>query len=56
MSNAVIVPLLLMHVYGVTEAWWFLLLTVSAGELISCGLIGLPVYHLVQKNISRILP
>ena len=55
-SNAVIVPLLLMHVYGVTEAWWFLLLTVSAGELISCGLIGLPVYHLVQKNISRILP
>lgn len=48
-SNALIIPPVLMHVYGAEEAWWFLVLTVGAGELISCALIGMVVYELAQK-------
>lgn len=51
--NALIIPPVLQYVYGATEAWWFLVLTISAGELISCGLLGLPVYHFAQKNLFK---
>ena len=50
-SNTVIVPIVLQQVYGVPDALWFLMLTVGAGELISCGLLGL----LIFKPASRIL-
>ena len=49
LSNAAIVPVVLMKVYGVPEAWWFLVLTVGAGELISCGLLGLLVYRAASR-------
>ena len=45
-SNVVIVPLVLMKVYGMTDAWWYLALTVGAGELIACGLLGLLVWRI----------
>ena len=48
-SNAVIVPIVLMKVYGVADAWWFLVLTVGAGELISCGLLGLLLWKTAQR-------
>ena len=54
-SNAVIVPLVLIHVYEVPDAWWFLVLTVGAGELISCALIGLMVYQTAKQHLSRYL-
>ncbi len=44
-SNMVIVPIVLMKVYGLEDAWWYLALTVGAGEVISCGLLGLLVYR-----------
>ena len=49
LSNAAIVPIVLMKVYGVPDAWWFLVLTVGAGELISCGLLGLLVWRVGQR-------
>ena len=49
LSNAAIVPIVLMKVYGVPDAWWFLVLTVGAGELISCGLLGLLVWKVAQR-------
>ena len=49
-SNAAIVPVILLKVYGVPDAWWFLVLTVGAGELISCGLLGLLLY----RGMSRV--
>ena len=52
-SNAVIVPVILIKVYNVPDAWWFLVLTVGAGEVISCGLLGLLLYSAVKK--TRIL-
>ena len=45
-SNVVIVPVILMKVYGMTDAWWYLALTVGAGELIACGLLGLLVWRI----------
>lgn len=49
-SNAAIVPVVLMKVYGVTDAWWFLVLTVGAGELIACALLGLMLHSAIEKN------
>ena len=44
-SNMVIVPIVLMKVYGLEDAWWYLALTVGAGEVISCGLLGMLLYR-----------
>ena len=48
-SNAIIVPIILIKVYAVPDAWWFLVLTVGAGELISCGLLGLLLWKTAQR-------
>ena len=52
-SNMVIVPIVLQKVYGVEDAWWYLMLTVGAGEVISCGILGLLLYHSV-KHIPQL--
>ena len=52
-SNAIIVPIILIKVYAVPDAWWFLVLTVGAGEIISCGLLGLLLWKAL-KNIPQI--
>ena len=48
-ANAVIVPFVLQKVYGVEDAWWYLVLTVGAGELIACGILGMLLYHSLKK-------
>jgi uncharacterized membrane protein len=48
-SNMVIVPIVLQKVYGATEAWWYLVITVGIGEIISCGILGLLLYQAVRK-------
>ena len=47
-SNMVIVPIVLQRVYGVPDAWWYLVLTVGAGEVISCGVLGLLLWRAVK--------
>ena len=49
LSNMAIVPIVLQRVYGVEDAWWYLVLTVGIGEIISCGVLGLLLYHSVRK-------
>ena len=39
-SNAIIVPFVLIYAYGLTDAWWFLFITVGIGESLSCGVLG----------------
>ena len=41
-ANAIIVPLILKYAYGL-EPLWFSFLTVTAGEIISCGVHGLRI-------------
>ena len=52
-ANMAIVPVVLQKVYGVPDAWWYLALTVGAGEVISCGILRLLLYHSV-KNIPQL--
>ena len=60
-SNMLIVPPVLMRVYGVADVTvfgttftgnsllWMLMVTVGIGEVISCGVLGLILYHSVKR-------
>ena len=64
-SNAAIVPVILMKVYGVADVtvfgqtfggnsiWLMLVITVGIGEIISCGLLGLLLYR-AMKNVPAV--
>ncbi len=53
LSNMAIIPIILIKVYAVPDAWWFLVLTVGAGEVLSCGVLGLLLWRSL-KNIPAI--
>ena len=55
-SNAVIIPFVLIYTYGAEEAWWFISLTVAIGEVICAGIGGYILYRLLEKSdfIKRI--
>ena len=53
LSNTVIVPIVLMKVYGVDTAWPLLTFQIFAGEMISCCLLGLPLYHGVNRYLKN---
>ena len=50
LSNALIIPLVLQYAYGVPDAFWFLMLTVGAGEVISAGIFGGLLLQVLQKH------
>ena len=49
LSNMAIIPVILIKVYAVPDAWWFLVLTVGAGEVLSCGVLGLLLWKALSK-------
>ena len=49
-ANMAIVPIVLMKVYGVTDAYWYLLVTVGLGEIVCCGVLGIILYKIIKKN------
>ncbi|MBQ1260511.1 MAG: QueT transporter family protein [Clostridia bacterium] len=49
-SNAIIVPLVLIFAYEVDMLYSFMLLTVSVGELLSATLLGTVLYFALDKN------
>ena len=53
LANAIIVPMYL-PLYGATEAYWFMFLTVGAGELISCGVIGQILYRVLLSFKNKL--
>lgn len=54
LSNAVIIPLVLIYAYHLTSAWWFLFLTVGAGEVISILLFGEILLSALKPAAARI--
>lgn len=52
-ANAVIVPLILKYAYGL-EPLWLSFLTVTAGEIISCGVLGLLLAFALNKYRKQI--
>lgn len=49
-SNMLIVPAVLMKVYGALESYWYLMLTVGIGEVVCCGVLGVIFYKVIKKR------
>lgn len=49
-SNMLIVPPVLIRVYGAEDALWFLMLTVGAGEALSCGVLGMLLCRALERR------
>lgn len=54
-ANTVIVPFVLLYAYGF-KPLWFSFLTVGAGEIISCGILGMLLLTVLQKYRKYIFP
>lgn len=52
-ANAIIVPFVLLYAYGVGPIW-FTFLTVTAGEIISCGILGMLLLFSLQKYAGKL--
>ena len=50
LSNVLIVPIVLKYAYGLGDAWWYLVLTVGAGEIISCVILGRICLGVIKKT------
>lgn len=44
-ANTLIIPWVLRFAYGIPDAIPYLMTTIAAGEVISCGILGLLLYH-----------
>lgn len=53
-SNTLIVPFVLKYAYGVDLPIPFMMLTVGAGEVLSCGVLGMLLYFALKKNSEKI--
>jgi uncharacterized membrane protein len=49
-ANMVIVPVVLMKVYGVEDAYPYLMFTVGVGEVVCCGVLGVILYRQLKKS------
>lgn len=47
-ANTLVVPLVLLYAYGIRPLW-FSFLTVFAGEVVSCGILGTLLFSLLSK-------
>ena len=52
-ANAILIPPVLLYAYGM-KPYWFSFLTVTAGEMISCGVLGMMLLFALQKHARRI--
>lgn len=54
-ANTLIVPLILLYAYDI-HPLWLSYLTVGAGEIISCGILGMLLLAMLQKYRKYIFP
>lgn len=52
-ANAIIVPFILLYAYGI-KPLWFSFLTVTIGEIISCGILGMILLFTLNKYRGKI--
>lgn len=55
LANTIIVPFVLRYAYGFTDAWWFMALTVFAGEFVCCGILGMLLLFALNKRPAFLL-
>ena len=54
LSNSVIVPFVLIYVYGLKEAYYIHFASVFLGEIISCGILGMILLFVLEKHRNYI--
>ena len=54
LANTLIVPFVLQYAYGVSDALWFLFLTVGIGELLSSGILGTLLIRFAGPKIKNL--
>lgn len=54
-ANMLIVPWVLITAYEAPDAYWLLTLTVGAGEILSCGMLGLVLLHALKGSRAVVL-
>ena len=52
-ANMIIVPFVLLYAYGIRPLW-FSFLTVTAGEILSCGVLGMLLLFTLEKYKTHI--
>ena len=52
-ANAILIPPVLLFAYGI-KPYWFSLVTVTVGEIISCGIFGMLLLFSLQKHAKRL--
>ncbi len=55
-SNALIIPFVLRFVYNIPGSIPFFMLTVGAGEVISCGILGIALYQALCPLRNKLFP
>ena len=52
-ANAIVVPFVLLYAYGI-KPLWFSFITVTIGEIISCGVLGMLLLFALNKYRGRL--
>ena len=52
--NALLIPVILILVYGVPEGYPFLVLTVGIGEILASGVLGIPLGYFLARFSSHL--
>lgn len=55
LANGIIIPPVLKYAYGIVPIW-FSVVTVTIGEIISCGIFGLILLFALQKYKGQLFP
>ncbi len=50
LANIAIIPIVLMYAAGVDAGWFYLALTIGAGETLSCGVLGIALLKSIEKK------
>lgn len=53
-ANTLIVPFVLKYGYGLSDAVWYMMITVGISEVIVCMALGLPLLLIIQKYKEHI--
>ena len=53
-ANTIIIPFVLKFAYGMQGSVWYFVATVGAGEIISCGILGMLLYYCIKRKASNL--
>lgn len=53
-ANVLLIPPVLRFVYHLQDAYWYLLVTVGVGEVISCGILGMILYFAMKPFRNKL--